>query len=159
MERINRILHNPKYILSLQKNAECEKERVFCKHDVNHFLSVARIMYISSLENSLKIEKSIIYATALLHDIGRYIEYTSDTAHEIASASLAKEILLTTGGFSSEEQSRILASISMHNSLNTKDQLTLLLQWADHQSRNCFSCNIKSECNWANEEKYREVLV
>ncbi|HHX61609.1 MAG TPA: HD domain-containing protein [Epulopiscium sp.] len=159
MERINLILRNPKYISSLQEIAECEKERVFCKHDTNHFFSVARIMYIHSLEQNLKLEKAIIYATALLHDIGRHMEYTNDIPHAIASASLAKEILLAVGGFSQEEQSRIAVAISKHNACHAQDPLTSSLQWADHESRVCIYCTVKSQCKWSEEEKNREVRL
>ena len=39
---------------------EKEKSRIFCKHDLQHSLDVARIAYILNLEADLKIEKEII---------------------------------------------------------------------------------------------------
>lgn len=158
MERVNRILKNPQYLSALEKIADCERERMFCKHDLDHFLSVARIMYIHSLENDLNLEKDIIYATSILHDIGRHIEYTDGIPHEIASLSLSEEILLESG-FSEKEQSRILYAISKHNLAKEEDKLTNLLQWADHLSRNCFNCHARSKCKWSEEEKNMEVLL
>lgn len=159
MKQIDNIINNPKYREYLLEIAECEKDRIFCKHDVEHFLSVARIMYIRSLENNLGIEKPIIYATALLHDIGRHIQYKNGTPHALASIDLAEEILNAVGGFSSEEISRILFAISKHNSSKTNDELADLLQWADHESRSCFNCAAKPECKWSEEEKNREVII
>ena len=43
MERINQIIKHPFYVECLNKNKEYEKERIFCKHDMNHFLDVCRI--------------------------------------------------------------------------------------------------------------------
>lgn len=157
MERINLILQNPAYMSSLQEIAVCEKERLFCKHDLEHFLSVARMMYINSLEQNIKVEKAIIYATAILHDIGRHVEYINGTPHAIASAALAKEILLLVGGFSQEEQSRMVVAISQHNASQAEDPLTTLLQWADHESRECIYCTVKSQCKWSEEEKNRRL--
>ena len=50
MERINRILINDLYREYLQKNNEAETGRPFCRHDLGHFLDVARIAMILDLE-------------------------------------------------------------------------------------------------------------
>ena len=71
MDRVNRILHNPRYRECVEKNRKYEEERIFCRHDMSHFLDVARLSWIENLEKGLGIEKELIYAAALLHDCGR----------------------------------------------------------------------------------------
>ena len=75
MDRVNRILHNPKYRECVEKNRKYEEERIFCRHDMSHFLDVARLSWIENLEKGLGIEKELIYAAALLHDCGRFRQY------------------------------------------------------------------------------------
>ena len=71
MKRVNLIYNHPvfqeKYI-ALQK---AEQNRKFCNHTLEHFIDVARLMYIYAVEHELTISKELIYATALMHDIGR----------------------------------------------------------------------------------------
>ena len=64
MDRVNRILHNPKYRECVEKNRKYEEERIFCRHDMSHFLDVARLSWIENLEKGLGIEKELIYAAA-----------------------------------------------------------------------------------------------
>ena len=45
MDRVNRILHNPKYRECVEKNRKYEEERIFCRHDMSHFLDVARLSW------------------------------------------------------------------------------------------------------------------
>lgn len=154
MEKVNRILHHPDYIRYLELNRKMEAERLFCKHTLEHMLDVARIAYILSLEQGLSIAKSCIYATALLHDIGRWMEYEKGVPHHEASAALAKDILQSVG-FSSEEMENILDAIMLHrNNLNDHScDLQAILYQADKKSRNCFYCNMSKECNWSDEKK------
>ena len=70
--------------------AKKEEERIFCIHDIEHCLDVARISYILALENDIKIDKDIVYGAALLHDIGRAISVEN---HEIESVKTASDIL------------------------------------------------------------------
>lgn len=57
MDRVNRILHNPRYRECVEKNRKYEEERIFCRHDMSHFLDVARLSWIENLEKGLGIEK------------------------------------------------------------------------------------------------------
>ena len=70
-ERINRILTHPSYIEYVSQNAEKEQDRVFCHHDMGHFLDVARLAEILNLTEAYGQDAELIYAAALLHDIGR----------------------------------------------------------------------------------------
>ena len=69
--------------------AKEETNRIFCRHDMDHFLDVARLMMILNVKEDLKISDDMIYATALLHDIGRHIQYRQGIGHEISSAQIA----------------------------------------------------------------------
>ena len=71
MKRVNLIYEHPVFQEKFQALQETEKERKFCKHTLEHLLDVARLMYIYALEHDLSISKELIYATALMHDIGR----------------------------------------------------------------------------------------
>ena len=56
-------------------------------------MDVARIAYILSADRAYAVSKEIIYAAALLHDIGKWKQYEDGTPHEKASADLAEQIL------------------------------------------------------------------
>ena len=91
--RISLIWRHPLYQKHCKKIQELEKDRIFCRHTPEHFLDVARLMYIYSLENKLDLSREIIYATALLHDIGRAQQYLSGISHDIAGTEIAGKIL------------------------------------------------------------------
>lgn len=154
MKRIQLICNHPIWQDAINKIKELEKERIFCGHNVSHFLDVARIAYIENLENNLKISKELIYATALLHDIGRYLEYLNGTTHEQASAVLAKTILQDCS-FNPKEQDEILDAIRQHRNSSTKQQNDLagIIYRADKKSRACLFCQVQDQCNWDKEKK------
>src|SRR5690554_2000500 len=97
MKRINNILVDKSYLLHLKKIKEQEIHRIFCKHDITHFLDVARIAWIITLERKLLFEKETVYACGLLHDIGRWLEYEDGTDHAHASGKMCVEILERNG--------------------------------------------------------------
>ena len=76
MSRIDAIINHHLFISCMEKNLQKEKNREYCKHGLQHCLDVARIAYILNLESKLGLEKEIIYAAALLHDITRSVSYT-----------------------------------------------------------------------------------
>lgn len=90
MERVNGILKDPLYRTCLSKIALFERDRIFCGHDMAHFLDVARLAYIFNLEENLGIEKEEIYTAALLHDVGRFVQYEDGTPHQLAVFLLQK---------------------------------------------------------------------
>jgi putative nucleotidyltransferase with HDIG domain len=151
--RINSILKNEKYIHLMNRIAELEKEREFCLHDLNHSLDVARIGYIISLEEKLDISRELIYAAALLHDIGRADEYEKKLSHHEQSAVLAAEIL-SQAGFEESENREICEAIAAHKQDNDdKKGLKYILYRADKLSRKCFSCKMYEECYWDENKK------
>lgn len=151
MERVNRILNNPTYREYLKKIEICEVDRIFCRHNMEHFLDVARIAYIMVLEQGLKISKEVVYAIALLHDVGRWIQYEKGIPHEQASAELSKE-LLDDSGFTAEEKRIILDGIISHRKADD-DIINNIIYDSDKLSRKCFTCKASSLCNWSEEEK------
>ena len=148
MARFNQLLDHEDYICYMEKINELEKERCFCKHGFEHGLSVARIAYAYLLEKgTMCLSKEEIYAAALLHDIGRWVEYQTGEDHAVASARLALP-LLQTCGFSSDDIQVILEGIREHRR-HHDDNLTLLgeaLAIADNCSRDCRSCNVQTLC-------------
>ena len=93
MEQLFFIQNHPLYTASYAKLAALEKGRLFCCHQMDHLLAVARIAYIRNLERNLGLKKESIYAAALLHDIGKYAQYEEGIPHEIKSAEIAGIIL------------------------------------------------------------------
>ena len=177
MERVERIRNHPLYKTNQKRIDEMEQSRIFCCHGVNHSLDVARILYILVLEQGLSYEKDIIYATALLHDIGRGLEYEEQISHHEAGAELAKEILKDCG-FDGKEIVMITEAIAGHHTGNaylegandrpTQENANLLTDGtgnnetsffkelfykADKLSRNCFDCKASAECYWKQEKR------
>ena len=153
MKRVNQIYDHPIFQKKYSALQEAEKDRMFCKHTLEHFIDVARLMYIYSLEHQLSISKEVIYAMALMHDIGRIDQIEKGIPHEQAGADLC-DVILPDCGFTKEETDTIKASILHHrNALNDEENPYYeMLYWADKKSRNCFACDMREECNW-DEEK------
>lgn len=160
MEKVNKICSHPLFLSSLAKIQELEKERIFCRHNAEHFLDVARIAYIENLEKNLHISKEKIYAAAMLHDIGRHLQYLQGIPHERGSAMIAEEILKDCG-FEKEEQEEIRSAIMGHRTPETRvpDNLAGLLYRADKKSRICAFCSACQECNWSTEKKNLVITV
>lgn len=158
MERINRIVNSPEYIDWSSKIKQAEKNRIFCGHSFSHFLDVARIMYLETLTKGYDFSKELVYSVALLHDIGRGIEYSTGADHSLEGARIAKK-LLEDAGFSNHEVNQITLAIANHNAKDTSHKLSQLLQYADKKSRNCFLCNAQAQCNWKPQEKNMEVTI
>lgn len=160
-QRLKQIWDHPFYREIYEKLQECEKGRVFCSHGMEHFLDVARIAYIRDLEQNLGIEKDVIYAAALLHDIGKASQYQQGIGHEKSSAWIAECILNDMGpgeAFSEEEKKRIIAAILTHRDGSTaEDPLGKLLYESDKLSRNCFLCAARTECHWSEEKKNKGI--
>ncbi len=154
MERLDRILRHPLYQKYVMANEEAEVDRPFCHHDMGHFLDVARIGRILNLEEGLGLNVELLYAAALLHDIGRHVQYADGTPHEIASARLAPQILEDCG-FALEERELILEAILSHRDKSVAEEKSLrgLLYRADKASRPCFACKMEGTCNWKNGKK------
>ena len=157
MERVWKIFTHPLYVQNIEKNQKAEENRIFCRHDVDHLMNVARIAYIFKLERNYEVSKEEIYATALLHDIGKWQQYRNGIPHEVASAEIAKTILDETG-FSAEERERMVKAILAHRKGNGEGELAEILYEADKVSRDCFCCKVAEECNWSEDKKNKIIL-
>lgn len=154
------ILKDERYLKCLSDIEELERNRIFCKHNLSHFISVARIATIIWQEegggNNLK--RDIIYAAGLLHDIGRSEEYTKGTPHEEAGAIIAGEILQSSG-YEDKEIEMITRAISAHRIKddNDIDYLGQIISKADKLSRECFACSASDMCKWSKEKKNKSL--
>lgn len=158
-DRVNEILKDAEYQTFLGEIAECERDRIFCRHNMAHFLDVARLAWILNLEEQINLERERIYAAALLHDIGRHIQYREGTAHEAASEKLAGPILERCG-FSGEEKKEILKAILDHRTKEVAKERSLsgILYRADKMSRSCFGCDAEPQCDWSREKKNTRIV-
>ncbi len=159
MDRINRILQHSMYREYLAKNEAAETERIFCKHDMVHFMDVARIGQIINLEEAVGLESELIYAAALVHDIGRHEQYAGGTPHEKASAVLAPQILAESG-FDNKETDVIIDAVLHHRDASIKEERSLrgVLYRADKLSRACYACKAEAQCDWKKDKKNLEIL-
>lgn len=155
MENVDRIIHHPLFRSSMKKIREYEENREFCCHGIEHSLDVARMAYIDNLEQNLGFSKEIIYAAALLHDIGRWQQYEENIPHEEAGAVLASVILKDTS-FNADEIAQILEAIGNHREKQI-EAFSQLLYRADKQSRICWLCEAQDACYWPDEKKNRTI--
>lgn len=160
MDKINQMIHNQNYLSHIEKISEWEKDREFCRHNTAHFLDVARIAMIINTQDNYGIDKELIYAAALLHDIGRWQQYETGEDHALASAKLAPAILEECG-FSDAESKQIVSAIATHRESSVKDEKNLngLLYRADKLSRPCYFCGQEKNCNWKGEKKNMEIFL
>lgn len=163
MKRIEALWQNRIYRNYYQRLQEEERERLFCRHDMQHFLDVARIAYIINMEQHMGIAKDVIYAAALLHDMGRVKEYDSGMPHALASVTMANEILATLpkeAAFTEIEKKTIFSAIATHQKNDgTRDEpLAMVLQKADRLSRPCYLCRSRSQCKWPNEKMNMTIV-
>ena len=158
MDRVNKILENDDFKRLVVDIEELEKDRIFCHHGMDHFLDVARIAVIMASDENIPIDRELIYAAALLHDIGRGEQYRCGTPHEEASAKLAPSILKACD-FSDEETGRITEAIRQHGNETVKDRsdLTGILYRADKASRKCFKCAATDKCHKAIEKRVMRI--
>lgn len=160
MERVNKILNHDLFLENLTKNQKAEAQRSFCRHDIGHFLDVARIGEILNLKEQMGISRELIYAAALLHDLGKHFQYEKGIPHELTGRQIAAEILPDCG-FDQNETTVILSAIETHREEAVKDRKDLngLLYRADKLSRACFACHAEAQCHWKGEKKNMKLTV
>lgn len=158
MERFQEIVCHEKYQKTYERLQQLEKDRKFCGHDMEHFLSVARISYLMVLEKGLSISKDMIYATALLHDLGRADQYEKGISHEEAGAILAREILMDCGYEESEINIMINTILKHRDKKDDEESFASIFYHADKLSRDCIHCKAKKECYWPEEKKNNKYI-
>ena len=162
MKELEAIRNHPLYEKNYHKLRKAERERIFCRHQMEHFMDVARIAYIYNIEESLGFRKEVVYAAAVLHDIGKYKQYKKGIPHEMASAEIAEKIFkdLPKEYFTEEEKRLIVQAILEHRKQKTEmSDLGRLLYISDKKSRACYSCQAEKECNWSTEKKNMEIEI
>ncbi|MFZ5969377.1 MAG: HD domain-containing protein [Bacillota bacterium] len=158
MRRIKNILNHPKYVEYMDLNGAAELDRLYCHHDMQHMLDVARVAYIMALEQKLDIPKDVIYATALLHDIGRWKQYKDKSDHAAVGAVLAEEIL-TSCGFDEHEVHLMQDAIRNHRKgKDLHSDLSRIIYKSDKMSRLCIQCIAKDDCKRFDDGKLPELL-
>lgn len=157
MPRVNAILKDARFSYGMKRITLLEKERIFCCHQLDHLLDVARIAWIITMEQQLPLEKEIVYGVALLHDLGRYRQYEENIAHHQASAELALEILAA-AGYTEIEVTQMVDAIRQHGEQpQNQSVLAQVLYQADKLSRNCFCCPAQSQCKWIEEKRNKTI--
>lgn len=158
MDRIDKILNHHLFLHHLNANNAAEADRSFCRHNMGHFLDVARIAVIMDLEEGTELPRDWIYAAALLHDMGKHIQYEEGIPHELASGAIAPQILKDCG-FDDKETAVITDAVLSHRdgSISEEKNLKGILYRADKASRACFACNVEAECNWKNDKKNNKL--
>lgn len=157
MDKIENILKNSSYRCYVNYIEKMETNRSFCRHGMEHSLDVARIAYIINLEKHMGIDKELIYAAALLHDVGRAAEYKDGSPHHKAGADIAGTILAE-AGFSETDRNCICDAIACHKKGHTDDSIAGLLYKADKLSRRCFDCRAYDSCYWDDAMKNKSIL-
>lgn len=117
MRRVHAIEESFAFRGHMRRIEDAEQTREFCKHGMTHLLDVARIAWIFNLERGLGFDREVVYAAALLHDLGRSEQYATGEDHDVAGARIAADILdsLPDGlRFDVDERAVILAAVSGH---------------------------------------------
>ena len=155
----NSIIRSSLFLREMEAIREYEAERIFCRHDMEHLLAVARIALIMCLEKGIGASRDLIYSAALLHDIGRGEQYRSGVPHDKAGVEVAERIL---DGTDCDDDTRqaILGMICTHRSgSSAHNPLEAVFAAADKRSRLCFACKAQKECNWPAEKRNSELEV
>lgn len=160
LSRIDKILDNSEFKAYLKRIEAHEIHRELCGHDLGHFIDVARIATILSLEENIKLSRDHIYAAALLHDIGRHVQYEDGTPHEIAGAKLSVAILVA-AGYQEDEIEAINRAILDHRNeaIKADKSLSGYIFRADKLSRNCYSCTASALCDWSEDKKNTTLKI
>lgn len=157
LEIANKILKNKRYSLLVKQLEELEKDRIFCGHDMEHFMSVARITVILCAEKHINADNDVIYSSALLHDLGRIEEYTKGIPHDIAGAETAAEILDEVG-CPEDKKTLIIKQIISHRCCEGEENtLESVFCTADKMSRLCFCCKAQDKCNWSEHKRNNDI--
>lgn len=168
MPRVQAIWNNDTFASALAAIEEAEQAREFCRHGAAHLLDVARVAWILNLERGLSLDRELIYAAALLHDIGRAAQYATGEPHDIAGVRMAKLVLaeLAQAGvaFSTHEEEQIVEAICFHRGCGVQKDcaistLAKLICEADHISRPCFACPVQADCYWSPARKNLSIRV
>ncbi len=155
MLRLNQLICHPLFLERMDQIEQMEKQRPFCRHGWEHCMDVARTMAFLNEERKLGLSRELLYALALVHDLGRVEEYQHGIPHNEAGAVLAEK-LLQECGFDSLEIACTTEAVRSHRDRREKEGiLTSLLIEADKKTRPCFRCRAREQCKWPENKKNR----
>lgn len=160
MEYVNKLLAHPEYLKMLKELETLETERIYCKHDLDHCLHAARIVYILNWEYQLGISKQAIYLWGLLHDMGRIEEYRNHTSHEVAGVCIARK-LLTEIDCPKDLTEYVIKQIASHRQVPAENEGITeenVFWYGDKKSRNCYVCPTADNCNWDMGKRTNKIL-
>lgn len=113
--------------------------------------------------------RDVIYATALLHDMGRVAQYETGEPHHTAGQRYARELLGELAGpvrFTAAETDAIAYAVGTHRSCSTgalvgpaAEALANLLRASDKAARTCWACSARATCAWPLEKRNEGVRV
>lgn len=159
MKKCGNILHNSEFLKLLAQIDEAEKNRIYCRHGIEHLMDVARAGYIINLEKELNLPKEIVYGAALMHDIGRHAQYSGIAEHHIASAETALKILPQCG-YTDAETALIADAVREHRSRSgNASALACVIAEADKSTRMCMICKASLTCKWKEDEKNSDLII
>ncbi len=158
MKQVNQIVQMKEYRECYDAIWQLEMERPYCKHNMGHFLDVARIACMMKEERGLSIPREAIYMVGILHDIGRHLQYTEGIPHEKASAKIAR-YLLETIAYDPSSTEEIVKAIENHRNKKVANTNTFagIIYDADKASRACYACKVQEKCDWSQEKKNLEI--
>lgn len=159
MKKFQKIAIHDTFLTYLQEIAEVEWDREYCRHDITHLLDVARYAYIKNLEVGYGLSQDVIYGAALLHDMGKVLQYKEKIPHEMTGAKECQQVLQDCG-YTEEEIAKIKTAILHHRKGDDpkKNPLSELLYEADKKTRLCMYCKKKETCNWKAEDKNQTII-
>ncbi|MDD6193938.1 MAG: HD domain-containing protein [Lachnospiraceae bacterium] len=165
-EQIDRLLQHPIYRARLECLQELEQDRIYCGHNLEHFMAVGRIAEQVAAANRLLLSKEVIWGAALLHDMGRVEQYQQGISHEKASEAFAREILFSLN-WEASDIDVVCEAVSSHGHrqcaqdrwerMSELVSLTEVISFADQFSRKCYQCTVADTCKWTEEEKIKRV--
>ena len=107
--------------------------------------------------------KDVVYAAAVLHDIGKALQYEARIPHELVGVDIAEQILAdlpAEAAYTTDERRMILTAVKGHRRLREDPEpLEKLLYESDKASRMCFACPAEAQCDWSREKKNMEIKV
>lgn len=159
MKKFQKILEHDTFLKYIEEILSIEAKRPYCRHDLTHLLDVARYAYIKNLEMGYGLSQDVIYGAALLHDIGKVLQYREHIPHELTGAKEC-EAVLQECGYEDEEIQKIKTAILYHRKGNDpkKNPLSELLYEADKRTRMCMFCKERMTCKWTEEDKNHSII-
>ena len=148
----DKILSDKDFREKIKEIERLEKDRIFCRHGIDHFLDTARITLILCQEKKIKVNEDVIYCASLLHDTGRAEEYKNGVQHHLASVEFAKKILEKIGADENFKK-QVLSLVECHRKTNPENTIEYIFSLADKKSRQCFMCEAVDKCKWNDEKK------